>query len=147
MLVSPCLNVSRQGASATDDGREFHAGTTRGKKLCFKVSFLAPTCLSLREWFALVLACAGWKYFSWLMSMRLFRILKVIHMSALVLLDCSDSQPRWSSMEVTLLLLLYLAVTYLAALLWMASICNFWSLWWGLHTVLQYSRCGRTMVL
>ena len=56
-----------------------------------------------------------------------------------------DSQSRWSSMEVTLLVLRYLLVTYLAARRCTISTLLTYSLVWGLQTVEQYSMIGLTI--
>ena len=56
-----------------------------------------------------------------------------------------DSHSRWSSIEVTILVLLYLLVTYLAARRCTISTLLTYSLVWGLQTAEQYSMIGLTI--
>ena len=72
-------------------------------------------CLYLREWRERVRVDAGVRYLSAGMSTRPCTILKNIISLFLVLLDSRVSHSRWSNIEVTLLVLWYLFVTYLAA--------------------------------
>ena len=73
-------------------------------------------------------------------------ILYIIVTCDLALLVSSVSQPRSSSMSVTLLMFLYLLVAYLAARLCTISIFSLALSVWGLHTFEQYSKLGHTIV-
>ena len=63
---------------------------------------------------------------------------------ALVLLSSNVSQCSWSSILLTLLVLLYLLVAYLAARRCTISTLLVRVLVYGLQTEEQYSRCGLT---
>ena len=71
-------------------------------------------------------------------------ILKNIVMSALVRRDSRVSHQRCSSVDVTLLVFLYLSVVYLAALSWTISSLNLSSWVCGFQTDDQYSMLGLT---
>ena len=93
----------------------------------------------LVEWAALVGAVCRIRYVSAGMSTRSLTILKKRVSCAFVRLTSRVSQPRWSNMDVTLLVLWYLFVAYLAARRCTDSTLLMSFLVDGLHTVEQYS--------
>ena len=88
------------------------------EKSCFYNSHwkLESACTFKRECCDLVLVDAGVRYLSGSMSTRPWIILKNVTSWFLVRLASSVSDSKWSSIDVTLLVLRYLLVTYRAAL-------------------------------
>ena len=80
------------------------------------------------------------------MSIKLCTTLKKRVNWFLDLLDSSDSQCCWSIIDETLLVFLKRLVVYRAARICTISIKCIWYLWWGLHTVKQYSRLDLTIL-
>jgi hypothetical protein len=155
--VSSRLKVSKSGASAAFAGREFHSLTVAGKKLCFSVSVFVYCCLNVFLFPALVQPLLRVKYVSTGMSIKSCVILYIVTSFNVSRLLSRVSQPRWSSMEVTLLVLWYLLVVNLAALRCTISIRSIWSffVWtpscgtelynWSHHCVIR--GCLRSLIL
>ena len=71
-MDNPSLKDTKKGASAITAGREFHKGTVRGKKLNLNESVDGEKRLYLFERVALVLVVESVRYWSAVMSIRLF---------------------------------------------------------------------------
>ena len=87
------------------------------------------------------------EYFCLSQQTKSLTILKNITRSSVALLWASRGQFREDNMSDTLLVLLYLWVTNLAALRWILSRVCWWDFAWGFHAGDEYSNIGLTSVL
>ena len=104
------LKVAKVVASSADAGRLFQTGFCCGEKLSLKQLVPAEICWNFKHRFDLVLVGPGERRCSQGMSVRLLMILYNIFSWPLVFPNSSNSQFSSSSIDVALLVLLYLLV-------------------------------------